>query len=90
MVNWRGLRYRGADYRVMDVEAEQPFERPGLVLVAYPDRHGILRNRGQVEPGRLDVHGPGTATFALGRRRGPDDSRRYGSRPIEPEERSVV
>src|SRR6202035_481314 len=52
------LRYRVADDRVIDVEAK----KTGVVLIVQPDRHRILCDRGQVEPGRLDVQVPATAS----------------------------
>src|SRR5580700_2768485 len=81
------LRYRVADYRVIDIEAK----RAGVVLIVQPDRHWILCDRGQVESGRLDIQVPGAATVNRCRELG--DSRRYRARShvdrIKTEECSV-
>ena len=63
-----------ADHRVIDVEAK--WTRVGRIV--QPQRDRISLNPVQVQPGRLEIQGPGTAS--AGRFRGRNDSRRNSSR----------
>ena len=75
LTNDRRRRCDGiADHRVVDVEAK--WTRVGRIV--QPQRDRIALNPVQVQPGRLEIQGPGTASAV--RFRGRNDSRRNSSR----------